>query len=371
MDDLTGTGENQLHEEKPSVKDRINNFFQAFKPRDGYYVTPIIIILNVAVFVIMVLTGSSVFDPDGEDLVNWGANYRPYTLNGEPWRLLTSCFIHIGIFHLILNMYALASIGILLEPLLGKRNFTIVYLLCGLLASTVSMWWHNNTVAAGASGAIFGVYGVFTALLTTNIISKEERQGQLQSMIAFIGYNLIFGLKGNIDNAAHIGGLLSGLLLGYICFFIISRKDDEKLVKKIWGGAVFLVVCIVTVMYFLVPNDIGVYLSKMETFSANEEAALTFYQLPDNASNEVIIASLDKGIVKWDESISLLKQLEDLDIEEGMHKRNKLLSEYAELRLKSFKLIKRSLTENSNQYEEELKGFYARIQELINELDKK
>ncbi len=107
----------------------------------------------------MILTGVDIMVPDTESLIAWGANFRPITLAGEWWRLLTSCFLHIGIIHLLMNLYALMYIGIQLEPHLGKTRFLAAYLLTGIAGSANSLYWHEFTVSAGASGAIFGMYG--------------------------------------------------------------------------------------------------------------------------------------------------------------------------------------------------------------------
>ncbi|MFN8277178.1 MAG: rhomboid family intramembrane serine protease [Chitinophagales bacterium] len=195
--------------------DDVKGFLQLFIPRAGYFVTPLLIDLNILLFVLMALTGVSVVDPSSKDLLRWGANLRSVTLAGDWWRLLTCCFIHIGIMHLLMNMYALMFIGLLLEPLLGKWRFISAYILTGVAASIASLWWHDNIVSAGASGAIFGLYGVFLALLTTNFIEREARQALLASIGLFVVYNLIYGMKGGVDNAAHLGGLCSGLLIGY------------------------------------------------------------------------------------------------------------------------------------------------------------
>ena len=124
-----------------------------------------------------------------------------------------------------MNMYALLYIGVLLEPILGRSRFISAYLLTGLTASITSLWWHDLTISAGASGAIFGMYGVFLAMLTTNVIEEAKRKALLTSIAIFVGYNLIYGLKGGIDNAAHIGGLLGGLVIGYAS--ILSLKKPE------------------------------------------------------------------------------------------------------------------------------------------------
>jgi rhomboid protease GluP len=159
----------------------------------------------------------------GTDLLKWGANYRPLIDNKEYWRLLTSTFLHGGVLHVLFNMYGLLFVGIFLEPVLGSSRYLMAYLITGLAGSIASVWWHVATVSVGASGAIFGMYGVFFALLTVNLFPAGLKKSFLISTSVFIVFNLVNGLTGGIDNAAHIGGLASGLLLGYM--FYPSLKD--------------------------------------------------------------------------------------------------------------------------------------------------
>ena len=143
------------------------------------------------IFATVVISGVHALFPQGQDLVNWGANYLPATLNGQPWRLLTSTFLHIGVLHLVFNMYALLFIGVLLEPILGKNRFLAAYLVSGIVSSIVSLQWNQVLISAGASGAIFGMYGVFLALLISNFLHKSVRKAFLTCILVFMGYNLI------------------------------------------------------------------------------------------------------------------------------------------------------------------------------------
>jgi membrane associated rhomboid family serine protease len=153
----------------------INSFFDLFIPTKGYFIAPILLNINILVFILMVFNGVNIFHPNVLLLQKWGANIRPLTLEGEWWRLLTSCFLHTSIFHLIGNMSALIYIGLLLEPLLGRLSFFSAYILTGITASLTSLCLHNMITSAGASGAIMGMYGVFLALLTTKLIELEKR----------------------------------------------------------------------------------------------------------------------------------------------------------------------------------------------------
>ncbi len=192
----------------------------------------IIIALNILIFIIMVFAGLGFISFDGQDLYTWGANYNPAIVDGQWWRLFTNIFLHGGLMHLLYNMIAMFFISIFLEPILGKAKFVIAYILYGLLASITSIWWHPATVNIGASGAIFGLYGLFIALLTTNKVDANSRKGLLINNLIFVGINLVVGFAGGIDNAAHIGGLLTGFVIGYIMYFFIEKPKPKKIYKK-------------------------------------------------------------------------------------------------------------------------------------------
>ena len=198
-----------------------------FIPRRGSWATPLLIDTSIVVYVLMVISGVHFMEPTVDQLIGWGGNLRAITLAGEQWRLLTCGFVHIGIVHLLFNMYALAMIGVQLEPLLGSTRTALLYVITGVAASMTSLWWHDNTVSAGASGAIFGLYGVFLALLSTDLIPKEARKQLLQSIGIFVLYNLMYGMKGGVDNAAHVGGLISGLVMGFALYPALRRVENS------------------------------------------------------------------------------------------------------------------------------------------------
>ncbi len=214
--------------ELKSSWNNIRNALISFKGKGNFQVTIVIIGLNILVFIIMVFAGLGVISFDARDLLSWGANYRPATVNGQWWRLLTSIFLHGGLMHLLLNMYGLFFVAIFLEPQLGRIRYASAYLICGVAASLASIWWYPATISIGASGAIFGLYGVFVALLTTNKANVSNKKSMLLFSLFFIIINLVIGLMGGIDNAAHIGGLLCGLLLGYIFYFFTDLPETKE-----------------------------------------------------------------------------------------------------------------------------------------------
>ncbi|MEQ9008706.1 MAG: rhomboid family intramembrane serine protease, partial [Ekhidna sp.] len=303
-------------------KQQINGFLSIFQAREGYFVTPCLLGLNLLVFIFMIALGVNILLPNVESLIEWGANYKPLTLDNQWWRLISSCFIHIGILHFLVNMYALIYIGLILEPYLGKARFFSAYILSGIAGSVASLHWNELTVSAGASGAIFGMYGVFLALLTTNLIEKSARKAILTSIIVFVGYNLLNGLQHQgIDNAAHIGGLTSGLIFGY-AFYPSLIKPKRKVLKT---ATILLLIALVSYPSYIVlattSNDIMTYEKRMEQFASLEEKALSIYNNQQVSNDELLIEIRDNGIPNWEKSISLLKGTDSLDIPQHLQDR--------------------------------------------------
>lgn len=356
----------------PTKGEQIKGFFSIFVPKEGFYVTPLLLDINILIFVLMVASGANILLPENEILLNWGANFRPYTLDGQWFRLITNCFLHIGIIHLLLNMYALLYIGVLLEPLLGKVRFVSAYLLTGVTASLASLWWHELTISAGASGAIFGMYGVFLSLLTTNLIEKNARKALLTSITVFVGYNLVYGMKGGIDNAAHIGGLLGGVIIGY-AFIPSLRKADNAQLRYLTIGISFAIVFALSLVALnKIPNDIGIYDTKMKDFVAMESMALEVYELPPNTTNEEFLSEIkDRGIYYWNKNIDLLNSFEKLELPLVIRTRNRLLKEYCELRIKNYEFMYQSVsdkTDGNELYQQKLNDFNQQIEAKIKEI---
>ena len=186
-------------------------------PSRTFWATPLLLALNGLVFLLMITVGGvSATDPAGRDLVSWGSNVSSRTLLGEPWRLLTSQFVHAGTSHLLLNMLSLWLLGLLVEPRIGGRRLLPGYLVCGVGGALASLWYHSTGVnSVGASGAIFGLYGVQIVLLISGVVSlnKSDRRAMLALLTYLVLSNLLSGLTGAIDNSAHLGGLLTALLL--------------------------------------------------------------------------------------------------------------------------------------------------------------
>src|SRR5258706_3565465 len=128
-------------------------------------VTTAIVGVNLLVFVAMALSGVSPAMPQIPQLIKWGADFAPLTLGAQPWRILTSNYVHIGIIHIALNMWCLWNLGALAERIFDRWTYFLTYTVCGLAGSLVSLWWHPMAVGAGASGAIFGMAGALISAL--------------------------------------------------------------------------------------------------------------------------------------------------------------------------------------------------------------
>lgn len=213
---------------KPQSND-LKEFLIYLIPKGDHFVTSLILDLNILMFLIMVFSGVSPMHPKATDLLKWGAVRDTEVYNGEWWRLLTSMFLHGGIMHLLLNIYGFIIAAMYIEPVFNKINYLLLYIGSGLCASFASIYWNDHIVSVGASGAIFGLYGAILGLLLTKVFPKIERKMILNFLGPYILISLIFGLIGGIDNAAHIGGLLGGTVIGLSLNFIAKWGKRGKI----------------------------------------------------------------------------------------------------------------------------------------------
>lgn len=199
--------------------------------------TSAIIGINIAVFLAMVLSGVSAAQPGDADLIRWGANFGSHNLIDQPWRMLTSTYIHVGLVHLLLNMWCLWNLGALAEQIFDRWTYLLAYTFCGLAGSLASVSLHPTRLGAGASGAIFGLAGALISALYLGHLPVPRRvlKPILKSLVSFAAYNLVFGaLVRVIDNTAHIGGLVTGLALGAVLAPRLTSPADERNAWRRW-----------------------------------------------------------------------------------------------------------------------------------------
>jgi rhomboid protease GluP len=206
-------------------EEQLENRTQRMQPTEKIIMAPdvpiataIIIGLTTLCFIVIGLIRGNFSPISVMELFHWGGNIRLHTLGGEGWRLISSCFLHINSWHLFGNMFTLLFIGRLLEPVIGPYKLATSYLCTGVIGSLVSVMVAGNRISAGASGAVFGLFGVFLAILTTGLLTGETKRVLFKGVFLLIAYGLYEGMFGSVDNAAHVGGLLSGVAFGYMIY---------------------------------------------------------------------------------------------------------------------------------------------------------
>jgi len=170
----------------------------------------ILVVMGVMFGFETVLGGST----NGAVLVRLGANVSELVRAGQWWRLVTSMFLHIGVFHLLLNGWALYQLGMLYESWMGSRAMVITYFAAGVAGSVASVVWTRG-LSAGASGAIFGLLGgLIVVLLRHRHRLRPQAKWLLAQLAGWAAINVFYGLSTTgIDNAAHFGGLVVGALV--------------------------------------------------------------------------------------------------------------------------------------------------------------
>lgn len=224
---------NKKNEKRNKIAEKIFSYKQPI-------VTYIIMAICIILFILMELSGGST---NSQTLLKYGANLDVLVKNGEYYRLFTCIFLHIGIMHLLCNMYSLYIIGREVENLFGKIKYIIIFILSGIFGSIMSLAFTHNTISAVASGAIFGLLG---ALLYFGMHYRTYLGEAIKrSIIPIIVVNLIIGFFAEgIDLAAHIGGLVGGVLVA----MMVGVPDKSK-AKDIINGTILTIIYLIFISY--------------------------------------------------------------------------------------------------------------------------
>ena len=224
---------NKKNEKRNKIAEKIFSYKQPI-------VTYIIMAICIILFILMELSGGST---NSQTLLKYGANLDVLVKNGEYYRLFTCIFLHIGIMHLLCNLYSLYVIGREVENLFGKIKYIIIFILSGIFGSIMSLAFTHNTISAGASGAIFGLLG---ALLYFGMHYRTYLGEAIKrSIIPIIVVNLIIGFFAEgIDLAAHIGGLVGGVLVA----MMVGVPDKSK-IKDIINGTILTIIYLIFISY--------------------------------------------------------------------------------------------------------------------------
>ncbi|HNX65485.1 MAG TPA: rhomboid family intramembrane serine protease [Bacteroidales bacterium] len=324
---------NNSEEDQESILDLLT-------PGGNYLVTPIIALVNTVIFVAMVCAGLGFLSFKPEDLVAWGANYQPYVTEGQWWRLISCIFTHGGFFDLIASIYALVFIGLLLEPKIGKLSFIIIYLISGVIGGCISVWVNSNIVSGGSSAAIFGLYGVFIAFLIGKAFRSKIRDEIIISIIFYIGYNILYGLNNGIFDFALVGGVLSGLLLGFPLLQWLNNTDTRRrnpVIVYLMAGWLLL---LSAGAILLKHNPKDRFKNMMNEFTIAETKALDNLNQAYNISDLSMVDSLEiKGINDWKKCIKITERMDGIEnLPPELVEKKELLKKYCDYRIESYKL---------------------------------
>ena len=195
-------------------------------------------------------------------------------------------------------------------------------------------------------------------MLTTKLIPKEVRSALLSSIAVFVGYNLLAGMKSGIDNAAHIGGLMSGMLIGYLFYPGLRQPAKPALAYSSLAVAALLILTTSVVAYKKIPNDLLTWQKNMEKIGDLERIAIAVRHLDSDSPKEKWLTELkDPGIKNWDSCLHLAEDSRKLRIPAELKSRTEKLIEYCQLRIDSYDYMYRKIDadghlpgEDSTQY---------------------
>jgi rhomboid protease GluP len=340
------------------------------------YVTYAMIAINAAVFILMAIKGVNIMEPANGALIQWGADFGPLTTHGQWWRLLTAAFVHIGIIHIAMNMVVLYMSGVLVERLFGNVGFAVLYLLAGIGGNVVSLAWNPTVVAAGASGAVFGVYGALLGFLVIqrNAIPKATISSLAKSAVTFLMYNLLYGAaKSGIDMGAHIGGFATGFLVGMALSQPLLASHSSRLTRAAMVfvlGLSGLAFCATRIQP---ADDLS---SEAERFGKIENTAVDLYRDTAEKFNAGKVTPQEfsdivhnKVLPPWNAEIDVFRKMQLRDDDQKL-KRGEVV-EYMAARGEAWDLRARAILTNDRKLIDQAKAKEMRALAMLDLLKKK
>lgn len=272
-------------------------------------------------FALAVELQSLTMDTSGDvmTILHWGSNVNPLTLGGEPWRIITSMFLHFGIWHLAVNMYALYSMGRGMEISVGPVRFVLIYFMCGIVANLFSLVLNVYANSAGASGALFGLYGYsVTAFFLSNLNDPAARRRVLTSFVVFVLVNGMITLTINVDMWGHIGGFIAGAVLALIQLRLRLLISNIQLA---------LATVAVTLLMFLLPRDQLRYYRLFQGVLEQERATNDYHR--HELGDAELLDSLTYAVRQWDSLESAFQNIGSLRT--ALHHDTAIMRQYVRL----------------------------------------
>lgn len=343
----------------------LKTFYRALFSTSTMQVVAWLVIINTGIFIAMAFNGAGIFESDTEVVIKWGASAKDRVIAGDYWRLFTACFLHFGVVHLLANMIGLFYASIFLIPVQNRLQFLVGYLASGVFSFAVSMWWHNDIVSAGASGAIFGCYGMLLGLAFTPVFNREDRPTVLVYLGIYAGFNLLYGLKDGVDNAAHIGGLVSGTVIGLVYYYPI--KFPKQTAVQLLGHFAVLLIGFGG-SYLLVKNTYYYgtqFYSLDKQYGLLEKQGLEYYNTTDS-SYENKLALVHQSVTAFDSALQVAIAMRDVkglpDYDEEYTSRLVLYSQY---RLTEFQLLEDEFRTGTNEWYDSISNVQLQIDSLL------
>jgi rhomboid protease GluP len=339
-----------------------------------------LIILCVCVYVTAAL-GTRHLSLDGPSLVRLGSNFGPYTTSGDWWRLLTSLFLHAGILHLAFNMWALASFGPVVERLYGSVSYALLYFVAGVAGSLASISLNPAINSVGASGAIFGLLGALIAAQLRSAASfpPSVLRPLRRSSLIFTGYALLAGLLSTgVDNAAHLGGVVTGFLLGLLLSRPVTglRLSTGDFLQRFGLAAVASIFVLGTVVAAARSATTrltgeGLYAATVHWFTPGEIAALQRWRElgaladADKLDDDTYAERIEREVVPfWREADLRLKKIE-LPKTSSDYESLLLLRSVATGRLRAYQLAQQGLRQHDSDLADRAADDLQRIDESV------
>lgn len=287
--------------------------------------TYILIGINFLVFAWLALQQQSLMmnsNADALAILHMGANLNPLTLGGESWRMITSMFLHYGLIHLAVNMYALFVLGTSLEPALGTPRFLMIYFFCGIAGGIGSLIFNIYTPSAGASGALFGLFGYrLGAEIVGNFHDRQKLLNIFLNFIVFVIINAAIASGVNVDVAGHAGGFFGGLILATFHF-----KLGWFIQKKFMA---LLLVLLSSTLLVLPKDQVHYYRIFQRVLDLDDHTSRLYKTTTTDAG---LKDSLVAALPRWDSITSSLRTLKKIPPE--LDADTAILKDYVKLRRK-------------------------------------
>ncbi len=331
------------------------------------WVTPTVVACCVAFFVYMVTQGVSVLSPSAQQIIDFGGNVAITTSRGDWWRLFSAMFLHIGIIHLAFNMWVLWDVGRHVERMLGSTGFVLTYVTAGLVGGFASSFAHPDVVSAGASGAVFGVFGALVGfwLRQRPSLTGAELKKASKGVGMLIVYNVIFGFSvEGIDNAAHLGGLVGGFVCGVLQSAPLHPASRGTRWKR--NIPVAIILCGLVLWAVFGFKNLGVdYAKEMAVHAALEKSVLAKVDAVDNRtfenSPQALAVDFTNNVIRpWQQEI---RRLESMHPAKRLQPTHKAIIDYSRLELKLFETIRDAAA--SGKSWEQLQGEISHLNSLF------